>query len=155
MQEFYETNTEFWKFQLIVNLKWFYWKFELFLLKIWINDFKRDFLTQPTSWFLFTPGVQTDLTMSTPENFFAQPRSYSFAHSWGKNGTGVSEQNCPFGVQGTNYCLSCDSGYYLHNIECLEFSQLVFYQNMYTTTIYKYGIKPSGEGLYLDQFELQ
>ena len=72
----------------------------------------------------------------------------------GTNGTGVSEVNCPFGLQGTNYCLSCDPGFYLHDNTCLEIEQMLFYQFQSSNTLYKYGIKPTGEGLYLEQFQL-
>ena len=85
--------------------------------------------------------------------FLLHLRPYFLAHSWSTNGTGYREQNCPFGAQGTNYCLSCDHGYYLTNNNCIEIEQLLFYREVEGTKIFKYGIKPTSEGFYIDEFE--
>ena len=88
-----------------------------------------------------------------PGFFLVLHRPYSLVHSWGINGTGNSEVNCPFGISGTNYCLSCDRGYYLANYNCIEVEQLLFYREVEGTKIFKYGIKPTSEGFYIDEFE--
>ena len=85
--------------------------------------------------------------------FLLHLRPYFLAHSWSTNGTGYREQNCPFGAQGTNYCLSCDHGYYLTNNNCIEIEQLLFYREVEGTKIFKYGIKPTSEGFYIDEFD--